>query len=406
MTLFKLAENQNTPAQDIIESYDNLGNKSFNLTSVETVAYDVISVTNLFNIDNRTLAHYNNGATVYCIIDEHVDKLYGDALRAYLRAYGIEFYSHTLVSSEFNKNIDEVQRFAAFCLDHGISRRDHILCMGGGIVCDIGALSANLIRRNTRCIKIPTSLLGIVDAAVGVKTGVNFGRIKNFLGTYCAPAYVLYDIDLLRTLPARHIRNGLVEILKMLALRDREKTLLLAEECAAFFNFPYGTIPNDIIDHAIMYMMEELQPNLRELNLRRIVDYGHEFGHPIEIDTDHELLHGEAVAIGMMISNLIAVKRGIMAVEDLQVFIDLYRNLDLPFIHHRISIESLASKIVDIQKHKNGNVDLVVLRRLGEPMFVESIDRADIEYAIARLYQLAEELAPAQMLQQTTGKVH
>jgi 3-dehydroquinate synthase len=388
------ATNHAELADGVFRTEDPRGNAAFRLRSTERVSYDVVSVDGLLDPENPTLAEHNGNARVFCLIDRNVATLHGAALRAYFARHGVSAVYHELYPSEHEKTLDSVRRFASFCQDQGTCRRDHIVCIGGGITLDVGGLAANLIRRNMACIKIPTSLLAVVDAAVGVKTGVNFGRTKNYLGTYSAPTAVLYDLAFLRSLPEREIRNGLVEIIKMIALRSPEWVAELDRHLDRFFEFPVADAVRSIIEVSIQYMMEELQPNLRELELRRIVDYGHEFGHVIEVLTDHDLLHGEAVAIGMLMSNYIARDKGLMNAEDFSTLLRLHERLGLPFFHPRISGEGLARELAEIRRHKNGHLHLVVLERIGRPLFLNEVDEADVHRA-ARFLRAREDARQA-----------
>lgn len=387
-TVLRIDTEREPRSDGVRRSSDQFGNKLLNLCNTDQISYDVIFVEGLLDPSNPSLARYNGDARVFGLIDKAVWKLFGSDLSRYFTHHGMDVRYFVLESSERVKTMETVRAFAAFCQDHGIRRRDHILCVGGGIVLDVGGLAANLLRRSTACIKIPTTLLGVVDAAVGVKTGVNFRDHKNFLGTYCAPAVVLYDLDLLRTLPHRQIRNGLAEIIKMISLKSAELTWLLRDSLDSFFRFPANTNVRELVEAAIHYMMEELQPNLREHDLKRIVDFGHEFGHPMEVLTEYELLHGEAVGIGMLISHSIAVQQGLMRKEHFDFFVRMHAELALPFYHRRLSGTALVAELEGIRRHKHGEVNLVALRAPGEPVFIAEVNEDLVLRACEQLERL------------------
>lgn len=367
------------------QNTDGFGNRLFRLTAQLRVSYDVVGVPGLFDPGNGSLASYVGEGKAYCLVDRGIHRVHWPSCERYLSEHGIDYEYLVFDPSEERKTMSSVEAVASHFVSGGMRRRDVLVSIGGGITCDIGGLAANLIRRGTPSVKIPTSLMAVVDAAIGVKTGVNFEKSKNLLGTYYPPRAVLYDLALLRTLPARQIRNGLVEIIKIVALKDVLTFAALERSLDAFFAFPYGPAVREIIEASIAHMLEELERNLFEWNLRRIVDYGHEFGHPIEVLTCHELQHGEAVGIGMLLSNFIAVRRGILDPQDASRFAALYRRLDVPVYDHRLDVASLRTALQSARKHKNGALDLVVLRRIGLPDFLDEIGEDDLRYGIEAL---------------------
>lgn len=357
------------------------GNHVLRLDANVGIGYDVVATAGIFEPANKTLSSYVGPTKVYCIVDRNVHALYWASCSAFLEANDIPYECFVFDASESTKRMVGVEAIASFCVDRRIRRRDTVLCIGGGITCDVGGLAASLLRRGTPCVKIPTTLMAVVDAAVGVKTGVNFGRQKNSLGTYAAPAAVIYDLALLGTLPQRQIRNGLVEVIKIIAVKDARLWSLLEQHLDGFFTPPYGEPIARLIGAAIALMLEELSTNLHEQNLRRIVDYGHEFGHAIEIATRHELQHGEAVGVGMLLSNAIAERQGVLGSAQARRFTDLYLRLDLPVFHGAITIDALESALDSARRHKNGALDLVSLQRLGQPTFLADVAPAELRAA-------------------------
>ncbi|MEM9921206.1 MAG: iron-containing alcohol dehydrogenase [Bacteroidota bacterium] len=353
------------------------------------IAYDVIKVKRIFNPSNSILANAIGKKKCFCIIDEKVMSFFGEQITSYFEANNITFYTYQVSVSEQAKNIDTIIQLLNFCYDNQISRRDYILCIGGGIVCDLGGFAANLLRRSTPCIKIPTTLIGVVDAAIGVKTAVNFKEKKNSIGTYYSPDIVFYDTALLTTLPENEIKYGLVEMIKIIAIKDAGLWEKLKAVIHTFYPFPQQQNDriDELIDYAIKYMLEELQPNIFEKKLQRIVDYGHEFAHPIEVVTDYELTHGEAVATGMLISNAIAYKQGIMYQKDYEDFKNVIIALALPLWHNKITLDFLKSVPEKIKLHKDGRIDLVVLERVGTPHFLNDVHNESIEFAYKELLE-------------------
>lgn len=361
---------------------DRHGNRVFRLQTSQPIAYDVTSTRGIVSETNPTLAERIPSTIAFCVVDSALKNSSWPELRSYLAAHGVVCHEAFLEPTESQKTLAAVADVARTFTEAGISRRDTVLCVGGGITCDVGGLAANLLRRGTPCVKVPTTLLAVVDAAVGVKTGVNFARHKNFLGTYYPPTSVVYDLELLRGLPDRQVRNGLVEIAKVVAVKSRETWALFERHAADLFRYPLGAEATTIIEQAILYMLEELQPNLFETSLLRIVDYGHEFGHAIETATEHELEHGEAVAIGMLLSNSIAVRRGILREQDADAIARVLTDMGCAACHPALTPRHLREAMEAARRHKHSGVHLVSLKAIGDPCFLESIKDRELDSAL------------------------
>ncbi|MDB5128462.1 ROK family protein [Mucilaginibacter sp.] len=344
------------------------------------ITYEIKRVSNLFDITNPALSDYIKTKKTFCIIDQNLAD-YASSLKVYFQKNDIEAHYFFVEVSEKNKNIQSIIDFTAFCFKHEIGRRDPIIAFGGGIVCDLGGMSANLLRRGTPCIKIPTTLCGMIDAGVGIKNGVNYADSKNSLGTFYPPTVVFIDLKFLKTLSEKEIKNGLVEMIKIIALKDKGTWSLLKRNINKFIDKDFDLEVVELIDRSIAFMTEELSTNLLEDNLYRIVDYGHEFGHLIEIITDFELSHGEAVGIGMRLSNNMAYSRGLMNVKDYEDFNGVFDKLNLPYWHKSLSCQKLYAKREAISRHKGGNFSIVALYKIGDPFFIKTMSFTDMEYA-------------------------
>lgn len=352
----------------------------FKMVFESLITYEIKRVSNLFDVANPALSGHIKTRKAFCIIDQNLAE-YAVLLKQYFEKNDIEAYYFFVKVSEKNKSLQSIIDFTTFCFQHEIGRRDPIIAFGGGITCDLGGMAANLLRRGTPCIKIPTTLCGVIDAAVGVKNGVNYADSKNSLGTFYPPEVVFIDLEFLKTLPVKEIKNGLVEMIKIIALKDRDTWNLLKRNIDRFLTKDFNSEVVELIDRSIAFMTEELSSNLLEDSLYRIVDYGHEFGHLIEIITDFELSHGEAVAIGMRLSNHLAYSAGLMDANDHTDFNELVNKLNLPHWHKALSCQKLYTKREAISRHKGGQFSIVALHQIGSPFFMKELNLADMEYA-------------------------
>ena len=237
--------------------------------------------------------------------------------------------------------------------DLGLDRRlDPVIAIGGGVCMDIVGFAASIYRRRTPYVRVPTTLMGYVDASVGAKSGVNFAGKKNKLGAYMPPALTLLDRSFLASLDSRQLANGAAEIAKMAIVKDPELFWLLAEHGSdliehKFQGIPRASVSDDlssaedqrtperVLYLAIQTMLEELAPNLWEDSLERLVDFGHVFSMELEMEVlhDEKLFHGEAVAIDMAFSSVLSYVRGHISEQKLNQILGILRSLQLP-VHH------------------------------------------------------------------------
>lgn len=199
----------------------------------------------------------------------------------------------SIPQGEASKSPDVLAELLSAMLRAGLTRDDCVAALGGGVVCDLAGLAAALYMRGVRWYAFPTTLLAMVDASVGGKTAVNLDGCKNAVGAFWPPSAVVIDPALLESLPPRHLANGLAEAVKM----------ALTHDAALFARFedPAGCGPiEDIIAACLRIKRSVVEADEREAGLRRVLNYGHTLGHGLEAAADGALLHGEAVALGML----------------------------------------------------------------------------------------------------------
>jgi 3-dehydroquinate synthase len=235
------------------------------------------------------------------VTDANVAKAHLATLQAALEKHGIASSAIIMAPGEATKSYTGLAEVCDKLLGAGIERRDQVIAFGGGVIGDLAGFASAILRRGVQFIQIPTSLLAQVDSSVGGKTGINSPFGKNLIGAFHQPQHVLIDLDLLKTLPLRQRAAGYAEIAKYGLLGD-----------AAFFNWLdqniEGVIDNHqgAVDHAVRVSCETkariVAEDETETGVRALLNLGHTFGHALEASTGYTdvLLHGEAVAIGMV----------------------------------------------------------------------------------------------------------
>lgn len=356
------------------------------ITTHLPVTYLIKECPDVLNPDNPDLLALPDGSlsttTRLVILDAEIERLYGRQVRSYFDAWGVEHRVLVLRGDEENKGIDSVLRIATALNDLGASRRgDAPIAIGGGVVLDVVGLAASLFRRGIPYIRVPTTLLAVVDVSVAAKTGINYDGFRNRLGSYSPPPRTLIDKTFLRTLPARHITNGMGEIFKMALIKDAELFEILERHGAELLRsrFQAGDAADRVIRLAIQGMVEELEPNLWEKHLMRAVDYGHSFSPLIEMRALPELLHGEAVALDCIFSAILAVQRGFITEADLHRLVHIADTLGLPLRHAMFTDPAMIREALeDTIRHRNGAQNLPLMSRVGMARFVNDLSAAEI----------------------------
>ncbi len=323
-----------------------------------------------------------------------VDDLYGTALRSYFTAWQADATWLVMPGDEETKALEQVVEVTRAMTEMGILRRtERVVVVGGGVLMDVVGMAASLYRRGAPYVRVPTTLVGQVDAGVGVKTGVNHGTHKNRLGTYFAPEVTLIDPEFLRTVPHRHIANGLAEIIKMALIKDADLFHLLEETVAQISSDTLadcGADMREVVSRAIAGMLDELEPNLWESVLERSVDYGHTFSPSLELRADPPLLHGEAVAVDMAVCVALATGRQYLSPADAGRALALIAAAGLPLTHPVFTAELLQIGLADAVKHRDGLQRLPLTDGIGSCVFVNDVTPAELARALEFVHAYAD----------------
>lgn len=249
------------------------------------------------------------GGRLWLISDSAVLPHYGAALAEPLRAAGYHVQTIAVPAGESSKSLGVLDQLYTWMIGGGVERRDAVLALGGGVVGDLAGFAAASVLRGIAVIQLPTTLLAMVDSAVGGKTGINHPLGKNLIGAFHPPRLVLADTETLATLPPRELRAGMAEVVKHGVIRDAGLFDLLEQRAADAQGA--APIPADLIRRAVAVKVEVVTIDEREQGERMTLNYGHTLGHAIEQLCAYRLLHGECVAIGMELAARIAAGMGL-----------------------------------------------------------------------------------------------
>ena len=353
------------------------------------IQYDIVNAPHLFDPQNDALLSIGKveGARRFVVVDANIDRLCSGAIRNYFAQHQIEAKIVTFPGGEPQKSVQSYLSILGELDSFPIHRRDEpIIAIGGGVLTDIVGFVAGSYRRGVPHIKVPTTLMGYIDASVGIKTGINFNGSKNRLGSFEPPLAVFLDRSLLRTLPVRHILNGVCEMIKLAIIKDAEFFAMLERHgpasVAALFQDDCGAV---LLDRAITGMLEELQPNLFEENLSRRVDFGHSFSYGLETCYEADLLHGEAVLLDIAVSVLIARSRGLLSAQETGRIFDLIAALGIGLNSDILDPCLLWKSLEERTYHRNGLQRVPMPEGIGNCIFINDIRPDEIQSAVSIL---------------------
>ncbi|MFX1603056.1 MAG: 3-dehydroquinate synthase [Promethearchaeota archaeon] len=312
---------------------------------------------------------------VFILTDDVLSELYLEQLLGGFNKAGIESVTRILQAGESLKTLETASAMYDFLLDNLASRSDTIVALGGGVVGDLAGFVASTFKRGMRLMQVPTTLLAQVDSAIGGKTGVNLPAGKNLVGTFYQPHAVVVDVCTLKTLADVDFAAGLAEVVKYGVIMDQDLLEILVSNKDEIVRREPESLAI-IIERCLRHKARVVEEDEKEEGRKRaVLNYGHSIGHAIETCSGHNMLHGHAVAIGMVEEARFAVRSGFLDNQSLELLISVLSEFNLPTeIPPNIDQSELQVIMKQDKKVRRGQLTLPVLVELGrtEIMTVES----------------------------------
>ena len=321
---------------------------------------------------------------VAIVTDSNVHAAWGAVVDTALRGSGHEPHWRILPAGEETKNWDELGRTVNWLLDLGVERGDHVLALGGGVIGDLTGFCAAILKRGCKFIQLPTSLLAQVDSSVGGKTAVNTPAGKNLVGAFHQPSLVLADLAVLDTLPARELRAGYAEVVKygligdagFFAWCDANGAALLAGDPA---------LREYAVAHSVAHKARIVQQDEFETTgTRALLNLGHTFGHALEAQTgfSDRLLHGEAVAMGMVLAARYSARRGLLPRASAEHVASHLAAVGLPAELSVLGLNCDGRALVEHMLHDKkmdaGTLPFLLMRGIGQTFLAKDVDLGDV----------------------------
>ena len=339
-------------------------------------------------IDNKMILYKNNieqlrnlvssHTKTFLLLDENTEKYCLHVLK------DIDFQNAIKIiipSGEQNKNIDTVQFIWSQLIENHADRKSLLINIGGGMVTDIGGFAASCYQRGIDFVNIPTTLLGMIDASIGGKTGIDFQGLKNQIGVFSQPLAVVVLYEFLETLPKRELLSGLAEIIKYGFIVDK---------CFLEAKLQNNLVNPVFIKKAIDVKDEITRNDVNEKGLRKILNFGHTIGHALEtylIENHQEIRHGESVALGMIPALYLSERYCNLDPRWTLYYKDLYAKTFNRFDLNDIPVGALLDIMRHDKKNEGGDIRFVLIEDIGNPVYDVAVD---LKYIIDSINYLVE----------------
>ncbi|KAK1506745.1 3-dehydroquinate synthase [Colletotrichum tamarilloi] len=363
--------------------------KGFSVCGYEKIEYDFEFLDGVFNKQNSQLADcYSRWKRCLAVMDLNIFNIYGKEMKEYFDHYNIELKIHKTMIGEKAKSMETLLSIVDSMTEFGVYRKEPVLVVGGGLVTDVAGFACAAYRRNTPFIRIPTTVIGLIDASVSIKVAVNYGNYKNRLGAYHAPTHTFLDFTFLRTLPTAQIRNGFAELIKISTCAHLETFDLLDRFCEELIKTGFGRTDGaskevrdaaDRINRNGIHEMLKLEtPNLHEIMLDRVIAYGHTWSPLHELSPDVPLRHGHAISIDMAYSATLAHVLGKLSSDEHRRLLNLFSRAGLSMDHPLFDEDMLEKATSAILKTRDGKLRAAVPSPLGNCEFLNDISHEDM----------------------------
>lgn len=366
--------------------------RAFHVEGYEKIEYDLVYVDGVFSVDQSELADsYRPYGRCLMVVDESVYAIYGTQIHRYFDYHDLALTVVPVGIAETAKSLETFEDIVGEFEKFGLVRTEPVLVVGGGLTTDVAGFACASYRRNTPYLRIPTTLIGLVDASVSIKVAVNHGKHKNRLGAYHASQKVLLDFAFLQTLPEDQVRNGMAELIKIATVGNSDIFDMLDEYGPELLRTRFGhlegtpelrAVADTLTYQAIETMLELEAPNLHELMLDRVIAFGHTWSPTLELTPPAPFFHGHAINIDMALSTTLAEQRGLISVDDRDRVLGVMSRLGLALDSSYLTPELLADATASILKTRDGLLRAAVPNPIGACLFLNDVTTGELSDAL------------------------
>ncbi len=339
------------------------------LVQPQPVTYDI-------TIDILPQLHFDTNVVVVTnptVAGYHLEKLLSCLTATQLNVV-------TVPDGEGYKTLETVENILNECFEYKLDRKSLLIAFGGGVIGDMTGFTASLYQRGIDFIQIPTTLLSQVDASVGGKTGVNNTYGKNLIGAFYQPKAVYIDPTFLKTLPPREFSAGIAEIVKMAVMFDKSYFEFLESA-----DFSDEKVLKEVIKKSVELKAWVVNQDEKEAGIRAVLNYGHTFGHVVENETKYTTyLHGEAVAIGIVMANALAVELGLFTQKEADEVKALLERSSLPTEYEIKDVDDFYEHFFLDKKSAKGSIKFILPQGMGNHKMIANIDEKTVKKVLGK----------------------
>ena len=350
--------------------------------SLQNQSYGIHIACRLLSKTGQKLREIGLSDKLVIITNPIVKRLYGDALEQSLTRNGFSVATLEVPDGEEQKSLETAARLYTELNNLYAERATPILALGGGVIGDLAGFIAATYLRGVPLVQIPTTLLAQVDSSIGGKVAVNHGQLKNRIGAFYQPRLVISDVSTLKTLPPKEFANGLAEVIKSAVIRDREFFAFIEANLDKIKALDEAVL-EEIVFRSARIKAEVVEKDEIDLGLRNILNFGHTIGHAIETVSDFKVVHGAAVAIGMLAAASISNRLGILDQNELTRLKRLLQGAGLPTETSGHKIKEIIQTIKHDKKILRGKIRFVLPRAIGDVFITDEVDLSLVEQVLA-----------------------
>jgi len=355
-----------------------------NLKKTEDRSYEILIGEDILKKIPLDLKNKKTVHSYVIISDSNVASLYGQKLLKGLTNSGLNSHLISFPAGEVHKDRDTKARIEDEMSKLKIGRDSCVIALGGGVVGDVAGFVAATYNRGIPYIQVPTTLVACVDSSIGGKAAVDTPYGKNLIGAFYQPWRVYVDVNTLRTLHEKEIREGLAEVIKYGVIKDKNLFEYLEKNIDHIFSFNTDALIH-IIKRGCEIKGQVVELDEKESNLRKILNFGHTIGHAIENISDYKISHGEAISMGMVTEGKIALELGFWKLDGYERLVSLFNKTGLPTKPpHSLDLSRMINAMKLDKKARQRRIEMVLPRKIGAMVEVDGSYGIKIEEGLIR----------------------
>lgn len=347
-------------------------------------SYSIFVGHSIFSLLPEILAQKKLNKNILAVVDANVEKLNRGKIKKLISAAADKHNVYLLKPGENSKSYTELNKIYSFLLDNNYGRDTLIIAVGGGVTGDLAGYAAATFMRGVQLVHIPTTLLAAVDSSIGGKTGINFEKKKNMIGSFYQPELVLIDTEFLETLPKDEMVSGAGEIVKYAYLSDSNFYSFILENISGIISGSNKQLEKAILNSAAIKAAVVSQDE-KESGLRKILNLGHTFAHAFETELNFKIKHGQAVTAGVIAALNLSSILNLLPGRHLNNLLQLPKKIVLPRKLTGLNNENLFRIMLHDKKNRNGKIKFVLLSEVGNLLLDVEADKKYVFKALDKM---------------------